>query len=120
MGHPVLLNWSRLLLIKLNNSLVGCLHTNLLTYLPCTSHLPSYILTCQPTCLHTYLPSPHLLSYILTYLPTYLLLLAYHPTSLCTHVTFKRCSPMVRAWVINGEVKGSIPNTCNLYTCLKG
>jgi len=61
MGHPMLPNWSKKLLIRLNNSL----------------DLPTY----QLTYLHTYPPT-----ILQTYLPTYLLLSTYHPTSLPTYL----------------------------------
>ncbi len=70
--------------------------TYLPTYLPRTSHLPSYILTHQPTYLCTYLPLTSklpsyivnfllLLTYHHTYLPTYILFPTYHPKSLPTY-----------------------------------
>jgi len=35
-------------------------------------------------------------------------------------VNFEMCSPLVKIQVIIGEVRGSIPKTYNMYTCLKG
>jgi hypothetical protein len=126
MNNVVLVNWDILYyLIGQNNYL----HINLLTYIP--THLPFYkptylsTLYFPPTILHPYLPTylltylptsfpPIIFTYLPTYLPIYLLLPTYHRTSLHTHVNLKKCSPLVRTWVIIGEVKGSIPNICNL------
>jgi hypothetical protein len=33
---------------------------------------------------------------------------------------FGTCNPLVRTWFIIREVKGSIPNIFNLYTCSQG
>jgi hypothetical protein len=51
MGHPMLPNWSRSLLTRLNNSLGLHTYQLIITYI--LTHLPFYILTHQ----FTYLPS---------------------------------------------------------------
>ncbi len=40
--------------------------------------------------------------------------------NLTIFVNFENFSPLIRIWIIIGEMKSSILNTCNLYTCLKG
>jgi hypothetical protein len=67
--------------------------------------------TYQPSC---NLPINYLM-FLLTYITNDMKL-----KNLINIVNFEKCNPLIRTWIIIGEVKGSILNTWNLYTCLKG